>query len=198
MPLLCKKEDFDRFSRVHSTVWPYNCVRLTRNRFSPSVVVLLAADGAPSMVRATSFNEDTLQHLLTTGQCVPAAPSFAGALICMDKKGKRESVKWFDRVVKFCCRRLICGQDLSDEHLFVQCLKCWVSERLGNSQAARAMQLELVEQWVFDTLEQCECHGNRDVESLATCTFGYINACIEACVLPLSPISSTGPTLVSP
>jgi len=203
MPVF-NQDSFKRFVQDNSYAWPYCDVRVTRNNYSPSVVMLMSyqPERKPSIVAATAFKKDTLQHLIITCQVMPVPPSVTTILEYMECHGKTVSFSWYDRVVEHIWRQLVFGNQVKHEYLIVHCLRYRVSNLLCRSVLRRDEQLLVTDSWIDSVMHEYEYRGNRDFSSLATYTFEYINACIEGHISPLLTTSeimaSSSVTFVTP
>jgi len=151
-------------------------------------------DGIPRALPATSFQKETLQHLIVTGQAIPTPPSFAEVLCYMEHHGKNVSVKWHQDVIRFLFRRMNKRKRVRQGVLFVYCLKLHVQEMLlvlANPDAQCCIQ----EVWVEDAFHKYMCRGLRDLLALATYSFAFIKQRVEEHNEPVTqmiePVNST-------
>ena len=136
MVMFVSKDTFEFFCNTWGAEYPYCELKKTRNRYYIKWVILCGSKSSIPRQRtpleavlSSSFDKDTLQHLLLSKQAMPLTPSMSDIMDWMSSWGRSKSNTWYEDVVElfmFYCQEKI---PVSDKRLVEDVISLKVKEQ---------------------------------------------------------------------
>ena len=202
-----------RFLLENGSRHPYNDILITRNRMHVQWLMLFTSprppngliDRHPIVVPTTTFDADTVQHLLLTKQALPVPNVVSKVIDCMEDWGKEYDLEWYNEVVNLIAYLLSNQTVLTQEELFYDLLEFKINaliyEYIGLNEHVTATRI--FDLWK-DKFHYDFCYnGVRDFKQAAVASFAtvmiQVNAYLQVqTLLQNTPVAATAPVPVSP
>ena len=128
------KEAFDYFCTLYGSDFPYCQLKKTRTQFYDVKYVIITSKGNVTVPRketplavvlSSSFDKETLRHLLLSKQAVPLSPAMEKVMDWMYCWGRSKSRRWYDETIElfsfYCHEKIpICERELFFEVIAIK------------------------------------------------------------------------------
>ena len=136
--MLTTKEALDIFFEELGGHYPYNQVKKTRNKIYCKWLMLTRfhqdnnewQNSRNTVVSASSFDYETLQHMIISRSALPLTPDMDKVMDWMFQWGRTVSPWWYNNVVWVLYFKLINGFEISKYELFMQCMTWKITRKL--------------------------------------------------------------------
>ena len=135
--MLTSQESLKQFLAAKGNTFPFNTLKQLRNRYYFKWILLKSMhekeprqSTSTHVVLASSFDTETLQHLIISGQGIPVAPVMDEIMDWMHYWGRGKSMSWYQEsmdVLEFYCKE---GIAVSKREVVFEILSIRVRQRI--------------------------------------------------------------------